>query len=50
MTDHAWPTDPDEHVWGPWMSHTSTPTKRTQYRKCVHPTCNAHQHREAPKS
>ena len=37
MTNHQWPKDAREHVWGPWMSQT----RLTQYRVCVHPLCNA---------
>lgn len=43
--EHDWPTDPDEHVWGPWL----TQTRSTQYRVCVHPACKAFEEREAPR-
>ena len=47
--EHAWPTDPDQHVWGPWLNKTGLP-KPTQYRQCVHPACHATEQREAPKA
>lgn len=47
---HAWPSDPTEHVFGPWMTHTSTPTLRTQYRQCVHPTCTGFEIRPAVRA
>ena len=46
---HAWPTDPGEHVFGPWMTKTGLPVP-TQYRQCIHPSCNHHETREAPKA
>lgn len=48
MTEHSWPTDDTQHVWGPWMSHTATPKERKQYRQCVHPACKAFEIRETP--
>lgn len=52
LTDHTWPTDPAQHVWGPWMAgvRAGTPAPPTQYRTCVHPTCGASEHREVPKA
>lgn len=47
--DHAWPTDPTEHVWSPWYIKDGLP-KPTQYRTCVHPRCNAVEEREAPRA
>lgn len=49
MTDHAWPTTPGEHVFGPWQNKTGLP-KPTQYRVCVHPACPATETREAPRA
>lgn len=43
---HDWPEDPEQHVWGPWLNRTRT----TQYRKCVHPKCNAFETRETAKA
>lgn len=45
--DHAWPSDPAEHVWGPWRAKTGPP-KPTRYRACVHPLCSASQTGKAP--
>ena len=52
MTDHTWPTDPNEHVWGPWMAKTARKgaAPPTQYRMCVHPNCHASETREAPRA
>ena len=49
MTDHEWPTEPQAHVWGRWLSKTGLP-KPTQYRQCVHPDCKAVETREAPRA
>lgn len=46
--NHQWPSDPEEHVWGPWMAKTGLP-KPTQYRTCVHPLCKAVEVREVPR-
>lgn len=50
--DHAWPEDPAEHVYGPWMAKTAAgkPTPPTQYRTCIHPRCGASETREAPRA
>lgn len=45
--DHAWPSDPAEHVWGPWHAKTGLP-KPTRYRTCVHPLCSASETGKAP--
>lgn len=45
--DHAWPSDPTEHVWGPWRAKTGLP-KPTRWRECVHPLCTASQTGKAP--
>jgi hypothetical protein len=44
--DHDWPIDPDEHVWGKWMSKSRT----VEYRTCVHPACSAVETREAARA
>lgn len=51
-SNHNWPTDPSEHVWGPWMAKTpiGKPQPATQYRMCVHPACGASETRETPKA
>jgi hypothetical protein len=48
MTNHEWPSDNRQHVWGPWMNDMPQKGKQkpTQYRKCVHPTCKAVDYRE----
>lgn len=50
MMSHQWPSDPEAHLWGPWMSHTHTLTERTQYRQCVHPGCKGFEIREVPRA
>lgn len=49
MTDHQWPTDPAQHVWGPWHSSTGPP-KPTQYRCCVHPLCKTVEYQDVPSA
>lgn len=44
--NHDWPTNPDEHLWGPWM----TRSRSTFYRICVHPHCRAFEEQEAPNA
>jgi hypothetical protein len=43
--NHEWPTQ-EEHVWSKWMNAD----RKTKYRVCVHPKCNAVEYREASKS
>ena len=45
--DHQWPTDPQQHLWGPWHSEKGLP-RPTQYRICVHPLCHEVEHQVAP--
>lgn len=35
--EHDWPTDQEEHVFGPWFTKDS----RTKYRRCIKPECPA---------
>lgn len=51
-TDHAWPTNPAEHVWGKWYTHTVQVgvVPPTQYRTCVYPDCHYTEYREAPSA
>lgn len=49
MMDHNWPTDPDEHVWGPWLIKSGMPNA-VRYRMCVHPLCTAVETKEVPKA
>lgn len=45
--DHEWPSDPAEHVWGPWMPRGEAPGGNfLEYRRCVHPQCSQTQDRE----
>jgi hypothetical protein len=49
---HDWPTDPDQHLWGPWQANTGIAPGRkpTQWRGCCHPDCKAVEYREAPRA
>jgi hypothetical protein len=49
MTNHKWPEDSRQHVWGPWLVKTGPP-KPTHYRQCVHPQCKAVDYRDAPNA
>lgn len=49
-TDHDWPTDPNEHVWGAWMTQRFAPPHSTRYRTCVHPNCDAYESSETPNA
>jgi hypothetical protein len=50
-TNHAWPTNPDEHVWSRWMAQSGPPqSAHTQYRICVHPDCHAYEDRAVPNA
>ena len=48
LANHDYPAN-DQHLWGRWMTHTSTIKERTQYRQCQHPDCTAFEIRDAPK-
>jgi len=44
--EHAWPSDRNEHLWGPWLPKD----RNTHFRTCVHPCCRAVEERQAPKA
>lgn len=48
LSNHDYPSDPAEHLWGPWMNRTGPP-QPTQYRMCAHPACGGSETRETPK-
>lgn len=43
QSNHAWPSNPGDHLWGPWMPKDRT----TIWRRCVHPSCPAIEERKA---
>jgi hypothetical protein len=47
-TNHNWPQDPTQHMWGPWYTDKGGKGVATQYRSCIDPTCKAVDRRPYP--